>query len=195
MARGVETLLIVAVFGVLGTLVAQASVATVRKAWMSEVALSVRGLQIDSVEHFALSGRWLETGTQSAQNEVDGSGQARRSEAEELGIEFRRAPTPAASELAEKVRPSSVNGSISSGRVAAVRLGVVNGTLVAVGRFGERGDAFSWALRPAVLAAPPPMVVVWLCGARQPGPRWQAAPPLDWSDLRAEGWCRAEGLQ
>lgn len=201
LARGVENLAVVASIAVVLVWMTQAGVAALRAGTLTEVLVSFRSLQIDSVEQFALSGRWLETGARGAQGDGGEPPDSRRSEADEVGREFRRSSaavttTSVVGGAASAASATNVLASVTPmGGVKAVRYGVLDGTLVAVGRFGERGDTFSWAIRPAALATSTPTVVVWLCDTGMPDPRWSTTPLLDWPDLRAGSWCRAGDLR
>jgi hypothetical protein len=163
------------------------------KARFTELLGRVQMLQMDSVERFAVTGSWLESGA-AITDQTDG-GQHRELERELAADVATVSPIRAPGAVSKKARDETALEGGSSSRYASVRSGIVEGNIVLVGKLPGYARPFHLAVQPAVQAGEEPAAVIWLCGRRTAGAGWVASGPPVRSGLPDEfliSQCRGE---
>lgn len=142
------------------------------------------------IEHVALHGhlpRELAAG-----NFEDPDREADNSSLGELGRSFR------SRQLKVQDLSAAFEAAGSTYMVRAERSGIVDGSLVTIGRFGLSGPTFAWVLRPAVMADVPPQAVAWVCDLGTVHAPWHSwAPPrlVLLAEIRSASLCATEQLR
>lgn len=153
-----DVLLAIAVIGVSAAIAIVAFPAITFKTRVVEVLLSLLPQRIAVVEHFAITGTWLETDLAAA----DAEG-ARRDEAPEHEAALAGKARAVFRRAAEGER---------RGHALEVRAGVKDGAIVTLGTVQGMDQPFQLTFRPAVPEGEVPWSVLWLCGASETPPGW-----------------------
>jgi hypothetical protein len=143
------------------------------KARFSGALMNLLPQRLESVEQFALTGAWLESGSELRQIKSGAEGQA-----DELEKALRATPGAKSS---PKKQPEGrlIGGSdnVLKGGGASSRYGIVDGSIVVLGKMRGYEHPFQLTIRPAVPQGAEPATIIWLCGERGTPPGWIAARP------------------